>query len=110
MHKIGIKMVKQSVSDLITAKLKNAFAPDYFKIIDVSNHHRGHAGWREGGETHFQVILVCKMFSGKSLIDRHRAVNKILASELADSIHALTLTTLTGDEASQRGIDITPAP
>ena len=58
---------------------------------DVSYKHAGHAGWREGGETHFEVTMTADAFAGKSRVECHRMVNHILAEELASSVHALQL-------------------
>ncbi|MCH8173260.1 MAG: BolA family transcriptional regulator [Proteobacteria bacterium] len=79
------------VADIITAKLREAFSPDQLEVIDVSEQHRGHGGWREGGETHFHVVMRTKAFNGKSRLTAQRAVNKILAEELSGPVHALTM-------------------
>jgi hypothetical protein len=39
-----------------------------------------------------------RQFQGEGLVNRHRAVNKILAEELAGGVHALALHTMTPDE------------
>ncbi len=39
----------------------------------------------------------------QTLLARHRAVNKVLADELAGSVHALTLNTMTPDEWAAKG-------
>ena len=79
------------MTDTIAAKLKSGLNPSFIEVKDVSHHHDGHAGWREGGETHFHVILKAEAFEGKSRLQRHRMVNDLLAEELASSIHALEL-------------------
>jgi BolA protein len=79
------------VSNVIVEKLTKAFAPESLSVIDESDRHRGHAGWREGGETHFRVSIVTDAFAGKSRLDRHRMINQILAAELAGGIHALAI-------------------
>ncbi|MEM6390681.1 MAG: BolA/IbaG family iron-sulfur metabolism protein, partial [Pseudomonadota bacterium] len=43
--------------DEIEAKLRAAFAPSALEVIDDSESHRGHAGFQEGGESHFQVVI-----------------------------------------------------
>lgn len=91
-----------SVAGAIRAKLTAAFAPQRLDIYDESDRHHGHAGSREGGETHFRVTIVSNAFDGLSRIDRHRRVNETLAEELRVQIHALALTTLTPDEAAKR--------
>ena len=75
----------------LRAKLTAAFAPDLLEVIDESEEHRGHAGWREGGETHFRVVMRAQSLAGLSRIERSRAVHKALAAELAAGVHALAL-------------------
>jgi BolA protein len=77
--------------DLITQKLTTAFAPESLRVDDESHLHKGHAGHRPGGETHFRVYIVAESFRGKSRIDRHRMINAILSSELAGGVHALAI-------------------
>lgn len=80
-----------SVTETIKAKLTSAFAPAHLEVIDDSQSHRGHGGWREGGETHFNVVIVSDAFTGKSRVDRQRMVHEVLAAELADRVHALSI-------------------
>ena len=44
-----------SATDTIKAKLAAKFAPAFLDVIDESNKHFGHAGWREGGEPQLGV-------------------------------------------------------
>lgn len=80
-----------AITERITQKLTEAFAPQELKVIDESHQHQGHSGWREGGETHFRVNIVSEAFTGKSRLERHRLVNAALAQELADRVHALAI-------------------
>jgi BolA protein len=80
-----------TVRATITDKLTAAFAPLSLAVIDESENHRGHGGWREGGETHFRVRLVSAAFAGKSRLDRHRMVNQVLDAELKGRVHALAI-------------------
>ena len=84
-------MVNLSMSDQIYQKLDAAFQPISLEVCDESEQHRGHGGWREGGETHFRVTIVAAAFDGMSRVARQRAVNKALAEELATSVHALAM-------------------
>ena len=81
-----------SVAETIAAKLSAAFQPERLEVVDESHKHEGHAGWREGGETHFHVTLVAEAFAGQSRLDRQRAVYAALAEELAGPVHALQVT------------------
>ena len=89
----GAMVLPMTVADTMRAKLSAALAPEVIEIIDDSHRHHGHAGWREGGETHFNVTLVSAKFAGLSRVDRQRLVYQILADELAGPVHALQLTT-----------------
>ena len=80
-----------ATADTIAQKLKDALSPQHLTVEDVSHHHAGHAGWREGGGTHFTVSIKAASFAGKSRVQQHRLVNSILADELAGDIHALEL-------------------
>ena len=75
----------------IEQKLHTMFTPSHLEVIDESEEHRGHGGWREGGETHFRVRMRSEVFSGQSRVNRQRAVNKCLADELATTVHALAM-------------------
>ena len=79
------------MKSLIESKLRQAFSPQVLEVVDESESHRGHAGWRAGGETHFRVHMVAPAMAGKSRIERQRAVNRCLAEELANGVHALTM-------------------
>lgn len=79
------------VKDAISRKLNDALAPSSLSVIDESEQHLGHGGWREGGETHFRVNVVSAAFAGKSRVERHRIVNGLLAEELAGRVHALAI-------------------
>lgn len=80
-----------NISTRLTEKLNQAFAPEALEVIDESEQHRGHGGWREGGETHFKVRMCAAAFSGMSRVARSRAVHAALAEELAGPVHALAL-------------------
>jgi len=77
--------------DLITEKLRKAFAPSSLRVEDESHHHEGHTGHRPGGETHFRLYIVSEAFRGKSRLERHRMVNSALSGELAGGVHALAI-------------------
>ena len=91
-----------SVAETIRAKLEAAFSPSHLNVQDESALHHGHAGHREGGETHFRVSIVSASFEGLTPVERHRAVHAILDAEIKDRVHALALTLLTPVEAARR--------
>lgn len=52
-----------------------------------------------GTKDHWRARIVSSAFAGKSLVQRHRLINAALAEELKGPIHALTMDTLTPEEA-----------
>ncbi|MFC3568624.1 BolA family protein [Paracoccus sp. TOH] len=64
--------------------------PLRLEIIDESESHRGHGGWREGGETHFRIRMASPQFSGLGHVARHRLVHAALG-DVVPRIHALAL-------------------
>ena len=87
-----------SVAETIRHKLTERFAPTRLTVVDESHRHAGHAGARPGGETHFAVTIASAAFAGLGRIARQRLVYETLSRELAEGVHALSLTTLTPDE------------
>ncbi len=77
----------------IHTKLTSAFQPARLEIEDDSQRHHGHAGAHPdgSGETHFIVTMEASAFSGKSRVERHRLVHGVLAEELRERVHALSL-------------------
>ena len=78
-------------AEAIRLALEKAFAPARLEVIDESESHRGHAGFQEGGESHFRVRLHAAAFEGQSRLARHRAVHAALGPDLIGQIHALAL-------------------
>jgi BolA family transcriptional regulator, general stress-responsive regulator len=79
------------MQDIITTRLLASFAPASLHVEDESHLHKGHAGSRPGGETHFRLYIVSEAFRGKSRLERHRMINTALARELKDRVHALAI-------------------
>jgi BolA protein len=87
-----------SITDRIHEKLSTNLSIKKLEVIDDSSKHMGHAGWKAGGETHFNVKIVSNDFSGKSKVARHKIVYSILQEEMQDKIHALSIVALTEGE------------
>ncbi|MBO9450186.1 BolA family transcriptional regulator [Tropicibacter sp. R16_0] len=79
-----------SITDEIRDRLETAFSPTELEVVDDSESHRGHAGYQEGGESHFNVRIRAAAFEGKSRVARHRAVHTALG-DVVPRIHALAL-------------------
>jgi BolA protein len=80
-----------AMRDRIETRLREVFRPDFIEVIDESERHIGHAGYQEGGESHFRVTLRSARFEGMSRLERHRAVHAALGPEIVGAIHALAL-------------------
>ena len=80
-----------AVRERIVATLSDAFAPSLLEVVDESDQHKGHGGWREGGETHFRVLITAAAFSDMTRLQMHRAINHVLQGELSGGVHALAI-------------------
>lgn len=79
------------VAQTIETKLRAALSPSALTVIDESHLHQGHAGHRPGGESHFRVQVESAAFAGQNRVARQRMIYRILAEEMAGTIHALAL-------------------
>ena len=86
--------MQRTIEEKITASL----APVHLQVVNEGYKHNVPAG----SESHFKVVIVCGGFEGKSLLQRHQAVNAILREELKRGIHALSMETLTAGEWQDR--------
>ena len=82
----------------IRTVVQDAFHPVLLEIRDDSAAHIGHAGG--GGKGHFKLVIVSELFSGKSLLQRHRLVHDALAALMDSDIHALVLSTRAPEDVS----------
>ena len=73
--------------------------PQAVDLVDESEAHRGHAGYREGGGTHWRLSIVSPRFSGQSTVARHRMIYQALGSLMQHPIHALAITARSPEEA-----------
>lgn len=79
-----------SVADDIRARLA-ALRPESIELEDQSERHRGHAGYRAGGGTHWRLTIVAQAFAGQPTLARHRLVYQALGGLMRDPIHALAI-------------------
>ncbi|MGL6000932.1 MAG: transcriptional regulator BolA [Plesiomonas sp.] len=92
--------------DQIVAKLTAVFSPAFLQVTNESHQHNVPAG----SESHFKVVIACAQFEGQRLLTRHRAVNTVLADELANHIHALALHTYTLEEWQKAAENVPQSP
>ena len=87
-----------TMAERMRAKLTEALDPIKLEIVDDSERHRGHAGYVEGGETHFNLRIRSSAFDGLSRVARQRLVYRTVADELQERVHALSMTLSGSDE------------
>ena len=87
-----------AIANAIRDKLTEAFAPTRLEVEDDSARHKGHAGARAGGESHFNVLIESPAFAGTAKVARQRLVYRALAEELAGPVHALSVRALAPGE------------
>ena len=56
----------------------------------------------EGDGAHFEAVIVSPAFEGKSLVQKHQLVYAALGDKMKETIHALSMKTLTPAEAEQQ--------
>ena len=82
------------MEDQITRKVTAALKPVHLVITNESYKHNV----PKGSESHFHVLVVSDSFNSTPLIKRHRVVNNLLADELKNGIHALSILAKTPSE------------
>ena len=75
-----------------------ALQPQRIDLVDESEAHRGHAGHREGGGTHWRLTIVSSAFAGKPTVARHRMVYQALGELMQHPIHALAISARAPEE------------
>eukprot|EP01038_Epipyxis_sp_PR26KG_P011633 gene11633-15582_t len=67
--------------------------PSSLSIDDVSYQHAGHSETQGLGssETHFNVKIIANCFEGLSRVQRHKMIYTLLAQEMNNGIHALSI-------------------
>ena len=70
----------------------SALSPSFLEVRDDSHKHAGHAGWREGGETHYHVTIASPKFNGLRKVQIHQQIYALLDAEFRSGLHALGIT------------------
>jgi len=79
------------IDELIEKKLRDQFNPSYLKVMDDSESHRGHSGFTEGTQSHFNIEISSNFFDDKTRIQQHRAIHSAIGPEIINAIHALAI-------------------
>ena len=87
-----------TLAETIRERLQ-ALDPVSLQLVDESEQHHGHAGWREGGGTHWRLAIVSHRFAGRTPVARHRMVYEAIGELMHNPIHALAITASSPEEA-----------
>ena len=87
-----------TVQQTIEQKIQAALESSRLDVINESHMHNV----PPGSESHFKLVIVSPDFENLSLVQRHQKINGILAKELKEDIHALSMETHTEPEWEQR--------
>ena len=85
----------------IGAEIRNRLAalePLALELEDESERHHGHAGYQEGGNTHWRLTIVSPRFAGQTVVARHRMVYEAIGNLMQNPIHALAITARAPEE------------
>ena len=77
--------------NIIEKTLRKTFEPVFLEVIDESEKHRGHVGFKDGSQTHIKIVIRAKIFEKMSRLSRERAIHKALGSSVMENIHALSI-------------------
>lgn len=94
--------IATEINDIVVT----ALSPVRLDVVNESHMHNV----PKGSESHFKLVIVSDEFDGKSLVARHRVVNKLLSDQLAGPIHALSMHTYTPAEWEARGGQVPESP
>lgn len=75
----------------IRQRLMVALEPTRLDLENESHLHAGHASSPGTGESHFRLLIIAKVFEGRSRVDRHRMVNDALGDLLRHRVHAMAI-------------------
>ncbi len=95
-----------TVQQQIETKIIEALAPAHLEVINESHMH----SVPPGSDSHLKLGIVSDSFDGVARVKRHQTVNRILAAELAESLHALSLKTVTTEEWTLSGGEVPASP
>lgn len=80
-----------SIEDQIRVKLQDEFQPTLLKVLDESAMHGA-------SSSHFRVLVVSDIFTGKGALQRHQQVYKTIGVDIMQKIHAFSQQTFTPEE------------
>jgi BolA protein len=77
--------------ETLERKLQNRFKPSRLVIINESNDHKGHQGFKEGIVTHIKIQIEAEELKGKSLVASHKLIYEAINQEMQSGLHAIAI-------------------
>ena len=74
--------------------------PEIIKDL-IESGLQGSTAHVEGDGHHFEAVIVCDAFAGKSMVQQHQLVYQALGDKMKAEIHALSMKTLTPEQYEQ---------
>lgn len=87
----------------IERKVTDALHPVHLELFNESHMHAG-----PRTDSHFKLVAVSTAFAGLGKVKRHQLVYRLLAEELATTVHALALHLYTPDEWAEQSVPASP--
>ncbi len=103
-HESEVKTPSPNKTGLVQERIEKKLQllkPSVLEIENESYKHANHAGMEgkpSNGESHFKLKVVAECFEGVTLVNRHKLIYTLLADELRNSIHALSIDAKTPKE------------
>lgn len=85
----------------MTHPIANALTPLNPTYLSLDNESQNHAGYYEGKQSHFKLIIVSNDFIGKRLLARHQRIYELLDPffiKNGGQLHAIAIHAYTPDE------------
>jgi BolA family transcriptional regulator, general stress-responsive regulator len=88
MRSRGLIFSFSTVKNALHARLSRGLSPDFLEVINESHMHRV----VPGSETHFKLVIASSQFKGKSPVEKHRMVYKLIEDiKNEHKIHAIAI-------------------
>ena len=88
-------MSEIEIEQIIVSRIQAELSPVQVQLRDMT-----------GTRDHWEAVIITEHFDGVRPIVRQQRIYKALGELMAGPIHAFTMTTLTPEEAAQRGVSI----
>lgn len=95
--------VKAAVATSIEEKVSAALQPLHLELLNESHMHAG-----PRTDSHFKLVVVAEAFESLGKVKRHQLLYRLLAAELAGTVHALALHLYTPAEWEKQLVPASP--